>query len=294
MDNLNQNQLATIHQNITRDQIQLSEKIGALKATDFIKKLVTVTEIKVMAEIKESKQYKGLMVVENGEVVTVTTWDEFCRHLGLSREKVDQDILNLSMLGEDFWESSQRMGVGYRELRKIRNLPEESRELIIQGEAVKAEDREGLIDLLQEISVKHAADKAATDKKIADLIADAEAKNQLIENKNNKIDDLDTKLNRRRAPDQAVLVEQEAEQEALVLMQTATSEFIAAVSKYNADMNAATEISSSPYVAEQYHANVVMTYQRIADQSTALGVHVDFQEMVSPAWATTQASDEAN
>jgi hypothetical protein len=144
------------------------------------------------------------------------------------------------------------------------------------------------LDAIETMSVRELK------KALREAKADNTSKDQLIESKNNKIDDLATKLNRRRAPEQAALVEQEAEQEALVLMQTATSEFIAAVSKYNADMNAATEISSSPYVAEQYQANVVMTYQRIADQSTALGVHVDFQEMVSPAWVANQTSEEAH
>lgn len=47
---------------VSEQQVQLSEKIGALKATSFIKKLLTVSEIKLLAEIKETKQYKGLQV----------------------------------------------------------------------------------------------------------------------------------------------------------------------------------------------------------------------------------------
>jgi hypothetical protein len=59
MSELDQNQLAQIKQSVSADQIQLSEKIGT-KSNRFFKKLVTVTEIKLIAEIKEAKQYKGL------------------------------------------------------------------------------------------------------------------------------------------------------------------------------------------------------------------------------------------
>ena len=52
MSELDQNQLAQIKQSVSVEQIQLSEKLGAIKATSFIKKLVTVTEIKLISEIK--------------------------------------------------------------------------------------------------------------------------------------------------------------------------------------------------------------------------------------------------
>lgn len=76
------------------------------------------------------------MVNYEGEAVTCNTFQDFCNALGFSYEKVNQDIQNLSTFGEDFLETSQRMGVGYRDLRKLRKLPEEDRQVIINGEAV--------------------------------------------------------------------------------------------------------------------------------------------------------------
>ena len=174
---------------ITHGQLSLSEKVGALKATAFFKKLVTVTEIKLIAEIKESKEYKGLQVLNlDGKVVTVTTWEDFCKSLGHSREKLDQDILNLSMFGEDFLETSQRMGVGYRDLRKLRKLPEEDRQVIINGEAVQAEDKDSLIELIEDMSVKHAKQKESLEKKVKELEKEAKAKDAVIRQKQDTID----------------------------------------------------------------------------------------------------------
>ena len=174
MTELDQNQLAQIEQSVTIDQIRLTERIGALKATEFVRKLVTVTTIKMLAEIKEAKQYKGLKIILNEELVTSPTWDQFCQHIGLSREKVDEDIRNLSVFGEDFLETSQRMSLGYRDLRKLRKLDDADREVIIEGEAVKAEDRESLIDLIEEMSAKHRKQKDALETENKELKADKE------------------------------------------------------------------------------------------------------------------------
>jgi recombinational DNA repair protein RecR len=54
---------------LTIDQIRLTENWCA-KSNRFFRKLVTVTEIKMLAEIKEAKQYKGLKLILNEELVT--------------------------------------------------------------------------------------------------------------------------------------------------------------------------------------------------------------------------------
>lgn len=181
---------------ITNEQLLLSEKVGALKATNFIKKLVTVTEIKMLSDIKESKEYKGLQVFDSeGKVVTVTTWEQFCKSLGHSREKVDQDILNLAAFGEEFLETSQRMGIGYRDLRKLRKIPEGDREVIINGEAMQAGDKDSLIELIEDMSVKHSKVKSKLENQLKDLNAEAKAKDRVIADKQKTIDDKNTELN---------------------------------------------------------------------------------------------------
>lgn len=181
--------LAVATNAITHDQLLLSEKVGAIKTTGFFKKVSTVTEIKLIAEIKESKQYKGLQMVSyEGKSVTCNTFEDFCQALGFSYEKVNQDIQNLATFGEDFLETSQRMGVGYRDLRKLRKLPEEDREVIINGEAVKAEDKDSLIELIEDMSVKHAKQKTTLENKVKELEKENKAKDAVIRQKQDTID----------------------------------------------------------------------------------------------------------
>lgn len=189
-DSLQKSQALAVATNaITQGQLLLSEKVGALKAFEFTKKLLTVSTIKMLAEIKESQEYKGLKTVsQDGGLLTVSTWEEFCQSIGISRQKVDLDIQNLATFGEDFLETSQRMGVGYRDLRKLRKLPEEDREVIINGEAVKAEDKDSLIELIEDMSVKHAKQKEKLENKVKELEKENKAKDAVIRQKQDTID----------------------------------------------------------------------------------------------------------
>ena len=181
---------------IKQDQLQLSEKIGAIKAFDFTKKLLTVSTIKILAELKESNEYKGLQVIDTeGKLLTVSTWEQFCQSIGKSRQHIDEEIRNLSAFGEDFLETSQRMGIGYRDLRKLRKIPDDERDIIINGEEVQAGDKDSLIELIEDMSVKHSKDKAKLENQVKDLTAEAKAKDRVIADKQKTIDDKNTELN---------------------------------------------------------------------------------------------------
>ncbi|VXA54701.1 conserved hypothetical protein [Acinetobacter proteolyticus] len=299
MKDVTQNQLAQLEQAVSVEQIQLSEKLGAIKATSFIKKLVTVTEIKLLAEIKESKQYKGLKVFNGlGELVTVTTFEEFCKHIGMSREKVDQDILNLSTFGEEFLETSQRMGLGYRDLRKLRKLPEGDREVLINGESVKTEDRESLIDLIEEMSAKHAKDKEKLNKEVAELKSNDQAKEQLLQKKDQKINQLDSKLSKLESPAE---IKKRAESErdqfaasaiktlhdACQVMHNATARFRNQIN----DVIEAIETHELYDIQQSLEANVIAAFQQIAQTSVEFGIQINFEEMVTPEWLADSLAD---
>ncbi|ENX33915.1 hypothetical protein F889_02579 [Acinetobacter colistiniresistens] len=300
MTEVTQNQLAQLEQTVSVEQIQLSEKLGAIKATAFFKKLVTVTEIKLLAEIKESKQYKGLKLVNSvGKLVTVTTFEEFCQHLGMSREKVDQDILNLSTFGEDFLETSQRMGLGYRDLRKLRKLPDSDREVLINGEAVKTEDRESLIDLIEEMSAKHAQEKATRDARIAELESNDQANALILKKKDEKINQLDTKLTKLESP-AAIKKRDESEHQQLAAsaikeLHDACQVMLNATARFRNQVNSVIEAIDTHGlydIQQSLESNVIAAFQQIAQTSTEFGIQINFEEMVTPEWLMAIAEDQ--
>jgi len=108
---------------MTQDLAEAYEVMGTLKAFNFVQKLLTVGSLKKLQEIKETKKYKGLSVVDDsGNLLTVGNFADFCKACGLSDKKVYEDLQNLNAFGDEFMETSQRLGLGYREMRKLRQL----------------------------------------------------------------------------------------------------------------------------------------------------------------------------
>ena len=299
MSELDQNQLAQLQQSISVEQIQFSEKLGMLKATSLFKKLLTVSEIKFLAEIKESKQYKGLSVIgENGELLTVSTWADFCSGLGKSHQHVDEEIRNLGAFGEDFLETSQRMSLGYRDLRKLRKLDDADREVIINGESVKTEDRESLIDLIEEMSAKHRKEKDALESANKELKADKDALETILQKKDEKVNQLDTQVTKLSSPAEikrrAESEPQELEKAALETLSTESILFLTAFNRYTNALGGVMDIAESkdlPQLFERVDESLVATCQRFAHYVQRLGTQVSFEEILSPSWMFPEAAD---
>ncbi|MFC1042325.1 hypothetical protein ACFGWM_11770 [Pasteurella multocida] len=194
-----QNAVALAAKQLTQDKAQAHELIGMIKAFDFTQKLVTVTTLKAINEIKQSKQYKGLDILNpQGKLVTVTTFRDFCEALGFSVEKIDQDLLNLNTLGENFLETSQRLGLGYRDLRKLRKLPEDARAEIVDADYSEATDKEDLIEKIEELTVKHAKEKESLEAQLKTAKDNYTAQARVLDNKNKRIDQLDAELEKKK------------------------------------------------------------------------------------------------
>lgn len=144
--------------------------IGRIQAFNNIKKYVTVTELITFKNIKESKQYKGLVYVDDNEKsVTVTDLKDVCRvFFDRSYESMTQDLNNLEVFGQEFFESAQSMELGYREMRKLRQLPSEEQALIINDESVDLGDKQAVKELIEDFTFKQVTEKAELQKQLDD------------------------------------------------------------------------------------------------------------------------------
>ncbi|MCG9760703.1 hypothetical protein L1D50_16495 [Pseudoalteromonas sp. Isolate6] len=136
-------------------------KLGNLQAFTHIKNYATVAEVILFKNIRESKEYKGLTYhAEDGSLRTVATIDEFCPvFLGRSYRTLKEAEDHLNAFGEEFYESSKQIGIGNRELRALRQLPEDEQALVIESEAVETGDKEAVKELIDELKAKHAKEK---------------------------------------------------------------------------------------------------------------------------------------
>ena len=104
------------------------------------------------------------------------------------------DILNLSAFGEDFLVTSKRLGLGYREMRKLRQLPEEARAEIVEADYSEATDKEDLIEKIEDLTAKHAKEKESLQAQLKRKSDDYEAQAKVLATKNERINHLDLEL----------------------------------------------------------------------------------------------------
>ena len=131
-----------------------------------------------LKRIKESKIYK--------EIPYIKTWEEYCKYIGFSRQKIDLDIDNLNTFGETFIANVSNFGIGYRELRQLKkevktgNLEVKEESVIIDGEVISLDDKDELRDALDTLLKSKYKELEEKDKKMQDLSESIEIKNNEI------------------------------------------------------------------------------------------------------------------
>ena len=119
-------QLKRMTRALTADQLAFSETCGAFKGLTFVEKTVTVTRIKMLLQWRDSKKYKGLAYTDPaGNLSHVTDFAGLCDALGISYETANRYIQSFKILGEEFMESAQQLGIGITTLRQLSKLPED-------------------------------------------------------------------------------------------------------------------------------------------------------------------------
>lgn len=180
--------LGAIAQGMQDERDLVNQLLGQAQMADaFAKFSVTVTTSK-LAFVKEHKLYRALkgQKSRDGHDFLSGTWQEFCGILGRSVEQVDEDIRNLRQFGEEALESMSRMGIGYRDLRQWRRLPDDARSALI--EAAKMENKEAVIFLAEELIHTHTKEKDELQKKLTDTQADYDALGEVLSKKSAELD----------------------------------------------------------------------------------------------------------
>lgn len=136
-------------------------------------------------------------------------------------------------------------------------------------------------------------------KALRDAKADNDAKDQLIAKKTEKLNELDMQVTKLSNPaaikKREQTEEQELEGQALKDLSIAGITLLNAVTRFQNDVNSILDLANEkgiPALYDRVDEAVTATYQRIALVSQQLGVQVDFENMVSPAFMHFAASEQ--
>lgn len=198
--------LAALQAGYAQERDLVNQLLGQAQMAGAFEEFSRTVRTSKLAYVKEHKLYRAIrgMKTPNGSEFS-GTWGEFCELIGMSPDKADLDISNLKAFGEEALESMSRMGIGYRELRQYRRLPQDQKLALI--EAAKAGDKGEFLDLAEELIARHAKEKETLAAEVSSLKADATATTELLEKKNARIDKLEREKSRieKLPPDEALL-----------------------------------------------------------------------------------------
>jgi len=216
------------------DNITTAMLVGQIRVAQAFGNFADAISLSFLKEVKETKSYKALKGQrftfqssniaggQQKEVILTGTWDEFCRICQTSRSTVDEDLRNLSLFGEKALQSMQALGVTTKDLRRLRQLPQEDLTAIVEGEVVKVQDRDEALEIIEELSAKHRQEKQALQSEVTKLAQEKQSNERLLADKDKKINDLSKKLDTPLSPAQARQKEEELNSKLLDQLNVAT------------------------------------------------------------------------
>ncbi|MCP5010937.1 MAG: hypothetical protein GY942_13230 [Aestuariibacter sp.] len=160
-----------------------NQLLGQIQMSMSISKFTDVVSLQKLQHIKENKIYRALSgqkaTDRNGnEIADVGTFDGFCRALGTSASKVDEDLANLRNFGEEALQYLTKIGAGYRELRQYRRLPEDEKTAL--AEVAKSGNPEAFAELAETLIEKHVKEKEALTTRAEEAEANIEAQSEML------------------------------------------------------------------------------------------------------------------
>lgn len=179
--------LGAIAQGLQDERDLVNQLLGQAQMAGAFEDFSRTVRTSKLAYVKENKLYRALAGKKspNGSEFS-GTWAEFCSVLGISVDKADMDIANLRAFGEEALESMTRMGIGYRELRQWRRLPDDAKSALI--EASKQGNLDAVQYLAEELIHTHSKEKDELQKKLTDTQADYDALGEVLSKKNAELD----------------------------------------------------------------------------------------------------------
>lgn len=177
---------------IEQDMFALAmQDVGSLRALEFIGQMAGRAQVEIYIRQKKTKAYRAVTYTNaEGKTDKCPDLDTFCElYLGESARNLRRKAENYHLLGAELYEVSERLGFKGQDYTALKALPAADQEVIKQ--AMQAEDRSQVIDLLQEMAARHASEKAALQAEATEAKETAEARDEVIRAKEETISKLE-------------------------------------------------------------------------------------------------------
>lgn len=168
--------------------------VGRVETALFYETISQKVIVESYLELKKNKAFMALTYRDaDGKAKRISSLHEFCEHVfKKSHRRVQQLVDNYHAIGADLFEQAEQIGFRQQDYRTLKALPADDQESIrqaMQHEAGRAE----IIDLLQEMAMRHASEKAALQAKAREAEDTSAARDDVIKRKESKISELEVR-----------------------------------------------------------------------------------------------------
>jgi hypothetical protein len=161
---------------VIMDSAEALMKAGQIQALDFCATVASKAIVEIYLSLKHSKAYKGLPYMDASKKARhVASFDEFCEvFLKKSQRRCQELASNYHLLGAELYDQAEALGFKQRDYNAIKALPADDQAAI--KAAVEADDRDQVLDLIQELAVRHASEKSLFNTQLESKDADLKAR----------------------------------------------------------------------------------------------------------------------
>lgn len=277
---------------------QIGLQSGKAQMSKAISRFADVAYLDTLRKAKEAKEYKGLKGIRLGDGTILTgTWTEFCQLIGSSRRTVDERLANLVEFGEKALESMQAVGMGVRDLRKLRALPEDAQKTIIEGVKEKGSsfDKEELLDLMEEQAVKHRDECNKLNDKIIASNGKLKAVDQLLEQRNKRLNEIEKELAVVKGEGSPAKTQQLIEEKNKLLSQALINAKFNAFSAFAEFKDAVVAIQEGEHptdLYDAYHNAMFEIVEHLVQFSSVTGLDQTVYQAVNSEFASSVLDEE--
>lgn len=188
---------AEIHQEVQtraelemQDHFQAGVAIGRLEAFKFISDVGNSAALITYENIKKTK---GWSFARSCDGRNFENFDDFCRaRFGRSYNRMQELLANRNLLGEEMFEQAENLGLRQIDYNAIKALPAPRQEIVKEALADGA-TLDDVKQCIQQLAADTQHEIEALKAEVAEVKADADAKDRVLSDKNKKIDELTLK-----------------------------------------------------------------------------------------------------
>lgn len=161
--------------------------LGNIESARFSALCAEKVVVETFLKLKKNKAYRAIEYRDaSGNLRRCADLEEFCtQFLGGSYRKIKELTDNYHLVGPELFEQAERMGFKRNDYRALKALPSDDQEAI--KAAMQSDDRDQILDLMQELAARHASEKAALKAEATEATETAEARDQVVKAKETKI-----------------------------------------------------------------------------------------------------------